>query len=131
MEDLTHYLDNTHAPLESKIKEYLDLERDIRLLDVELLSLQSIKTNFDPEQKDLQQEIHEVQQGDDLNDKEKKFTEMLDQYETLKQEVIGMLPEKNKFIEINLGYGPSMIGYFTIDPKTKETLSEPMLRVVH
>lgn len=131
MDNVTQYVNETLTPLESKIKQYLDLERDIRLLEVELLSLQSIKSDFDPEQEDLQQEIQEGHHLEDLNDKEQKFAEMLDQYESIKNEVIRMLPEKDKFVEIHPGHGPGMIGYFTTDPDTKEPLPEPILRVVH
>lgn len=131
MENLTKYLDEKLVPLEAKVRQYLNLERDIRLLDVELLSLQSAKSDFDPEQEDLEQEIQEGQQVVNLNDKEQMLAEMLEQYESLKNEVIQMLPEKNKFIELDLGYGPSMVGYFTTDPETYEELPEPVLRVVH
>jgi hypothetical protein len=57
--------------------------------------------------------------------------ELLGKYDQLQQEVIAMLPEKNKFVELNLGYGPSLVGYFTVDPETHVTLDEPVLRVVH
>lgn len=131
MENLTHYLDKSLIPLEDKVKEYLSIERDIRLLDVELLSLQSMKTDFNPEQHDLEQEMHSGTTNSELNDKEQKMTALLEKYNTLRAEVISMLPEKNKFIEINLGYGPSMVGYFTIDHETRQPLPEPVLRVVH
>ncbi|MER2997520.1 hypothetical protein [Pontibacter populi] len=131
MENLTQYLDKSLLPLEDKVKEYLNIERDIRLLDVELLSLQSIKSDFNPEQHDLEQGMNEGAGKSDLNDKEQKMTELLDKYNHLRSELIQMLPEKNKFIEINLGYGPSMVGYFTIDHETRQPLPEPVLRVVH
>lgn len=131
MENLTEYLDETLIPLEGKVKHYLALERDIRLLDVELLSLQSVKSDFDPDQEDPEQEIQEGRHGESLSDKEQMLTEMIEQYEKLKKEVTEMLPEHNKFIELDLGYGPSMVGYFTKDPETHENLPEPMLRIVH
>ncbi|NEM98546.1 hypothetical protein [Pontibacter burrus] len=131
MENLTQYLDKSLIPLEDKVKEYLGVERDIRILDVELLSLQSMKSDFDPEQHDLEQEMRQGTKNTDLNDKEQKMAELLDKYGKLRNELIQMLPEKNKFIEINLGYGPSMVGYFTIDHETRQPLPEPVLRVVH
>ncbi|MBB6611721.1 hypothetical protein H7F15_11785 [Pontibacter sp. Tf4] len=131
MENLTHYLDKTLIPLENKVKDYLNVERDIRILDVELLSLQSIKSDFNPEQHDLEQEMKDGTKSAALNDKEQKMAELLEKYSTLRNELIQMLPEKNKFIEINLGYGPSMVGYFTIDHETRQPLPEPVLRVVH
>lgn len=131
MENLIEYLDETLIPLEEKVKEYLHIERDIRLLEVELLSLQSIKTDFDPEQQNLEQRMAAGQSTSTFNDKEQKMLEMLDTYKKLQQEVIDMLPGKNKFIELNLGYGPSQVGYFTVDPETHVALDEPVLRVVH
>lgn len=127
MENLTSHLD----ALEGKIKQYLAMERAIRLLDVELLSLQSIKSDFDPGQEDLELEIQDGHQTDSLNDKEQLLAEMIEQYEQLKSEVIKKLPEPNKFIQLDLSYGPSMVGYFTTDPETHEKLSEPLLRIVH
>lgn len=131
MENLTQYLDKALIPLEDKVKEYLSVERDIRILDVELLSLQSMTSDFNPEQHDLEQEMKGGIKSSDLNDKEQKMAELLEKYSKLRSELINMLPEKNKFIEINLGYGPSMVGYFTIDHETRQPLPEPVLRVVH
>lgn len=130
MENLINYLDESLIPLEDKVKAYLHLERDIRLLEVELLSLQSMKSDFDPEHS-MEHQFSDTQQTIPLNDKEQKLKEMLEQHKQLQQEVIEMLPEKDKFIELNLGYGPSMVGYFTVDPETRTPLEEPVLRVVH
>lgn len=127
---LIDYLDESLIPLEEKVKAYLHLERDIRLLEVELLSLQSMKPDFDPEQ-NMDHQFDATQPDNPLNDKEQKLKEMLAQHQQLQQEVIAMLPEKDKFVELNLGYGPSMVGYFTVDPETRTPLDEPVLRVVH
>lgn len=130
MENLIDYLDESLVPLEEKVKEYLHVERDIRLLEVELLSLQSVRPDFDPEQR-MEQQLTNQQSDNSLNDKEQKLKDLLQKYKDLQQEVIGMLPERDKFVELNLGYGPSMVGYFTVDPETRTPLDEPVLRVVH
>ena len=130
MENLIEYLDESLVPLEEKVKEYLHVERDIRLLEVELLSLQSVRPDFDPEQT-MEEQLTDKQPKNSLNDKEQKLKELLEQYKNLQKEVIGMLPERDKFVELNLGYGPSMVGYFTVDPETRTPLEEPVLRVVH
>lgn len=130
MENLIEYLDESLVPLEEKVKEYLHVERDIRLLEVELLSLQSMRPDFDPEQT-MEQHLKDAQPHNSLNDKEQKLKDLLAKYKALQQEVIGMLPERDKFVELNLGYGPSMVGYFTVDPETRTPLEEPVLRVVH
>jgi hypothetical protein len=131
MESLTEYTDDTLITLEGKVRLYLALERDIRLLDVELLSLQSMKSDFDPEQEDLELEIQEGHQIKTLNDKEQLLAEMIARYEIIKSEVIQLLPEQNKFVELNLDSGPTKVGYFTIDLLTNDKLPEPVLRIVY
>lgn len=131
MENLIEYLNESLIPLEEKVKEYLHIERAIRLLEVELLSLQSMRPDFDPEKQDIQQSMEDGKDTSDLNDKEQKLVDLLEKYKQLQQEVVAMLPEQNKFVELNLGYGPSQVGYFTIDPDTHVQLDEPVLRVVH
>lgn len=112
MENLIAYLDESLVPLEQKVKEYLQVEQDIRHLEVEILT-------------------HKTDNTADTSAKEDKLNGLLQKYNGLREEVVQMLPEQNKFIEINLGYGPSMVGYFTVDYETHQTLSEPVLRVVH
>jgi len=131
MENLIKYLDKALEPLDNKVKAYLDVERDIRLLEVELLSLQSIRPDFDPEYSDLEQALKAGRFDHQLNDKEQHMAALLNRYQQLRDELIALLPEQNKFIAINLGYGPSRVGYFTRDPDTHQSLSEPVLRVIH
>ena len=131
MENLIEYLDESLIPLEEKIRDYLDVERTIRLLEVEILSLQSIRPDFDPESRDFEQNVAADRRGNSLGEKEQRLASLLESYKKLKQEVVNMLPEQNKFFELNLGYGPSMVGYFTVDHETRQPLEEPVLRVVH
>ena len=131
MENLIEYLDESLIPLEEKVRDYLDVERTIRLLEVEILSLQSIRPDFDPENRDFEQNIAAGRRSNSLSEKEQRLASLLESYKKLKQEVVNMLPEQNKFFELNLGYGPSMVGYFTVDHETRQPLAEPVLRVVH
>ena len=130
MENLIAYLDESLVPLEQKIQEYLEVEKEIRLLEVKILTLQNkVAAADEPEQSEAQADIGTEES--ELGEHQQHLENLLKRYEDLKQEVIGMLPEKNKFIEINLGYGPSMVGYFTVDHETHQELPEPVLRVVH
>ncbi|GAB3199422.1 hypothetical protein ABID22_002333 [Pontibacter aydingkolensis] len=130
MENLIAYLDESLVPLENKIQEYLEVEKEIRLLEVKILTLQNKAAAADePEQPDHQPSAgtEETEAGEH----QQRMNKLLERYQELQQEVINMLPEKNKFVEINLGYGPSMVGYFTVDLETHQELPEPVLRVVH
>lgn len=130
MENLIAYLDESLIPLEQKIQEYLEVEKEIRLLEVKILTLQNkVAASDEPDQTEAQADIGTEES--ELDQHQQLLENLLKRYQDLKQEVIEMLPEKNKFIEINLGYGPSMVGYFTVDHETHQALPEPVLRVVH
>lgn len=126
MENLIEYLDESLVPLEKKVKEYLELEREITRIDVALLTKQRVHpaptTTAPGAQAVNQSEIGEMQN---------LLHELLQRLDRLREEVVQLLPEKNKFIEVDLGYGPSMVGYFTVDHETHQPLPEPLLRVVH
>lgn len=131
MENLIAYLDESLVPLEKKVKEYLDLEREIRLLEVKIVNLQNkVAASNDPEMQESMSHDGKPQESE-LNKNEEMMEILLQRYQEMQQEIIRMLPEKNKFVEINLGYGPSMVGYFTVDHETHQELPEPVLRVVH
>ena len=124
MENLIQYLDESLVPLEKKVIEYLNLEKDIRKLEVDLLTkrrgpVEEAAANTAT----TLQEVPAISEG--------QLQEMLQRLGALRAEIVEMLPEKDKFIEVNLGYGPSMVGYFTADPETHQPLPEPVLRIVH
>ncbi len=118
MEDLTEYLQENRIPLEEKVKEYLGVEREIRLLEVDMLSMEPQHVDEEHPQNErlhIEQQLHVLVQH----------------YKTLQQEVIALLPGENKLVELDLGYGPSSVGYFTTDPDTYQPLDQPVLRVIH
>ena len=131
MDNLVEYLDESLVPLEEKIKTYLDVEHNMRLLEVELLSLQSIRPDFSPNSHESELSASAGNLSRKLNDKEKRLAELVKYYKELRQDLINMLPEHNKLFELNLGYGPTMVGYFTLDQETLQPLPEPILRIVH
>ncbi|WP_299823215.1 hypothetical protein [uncultured Pontibacter sp.] len=130
MENLISYLDESLVPLEKKVQEYLEAEKEIRLLEVKILTLQNkVGSADEPEQSETWGDIG--QEETELGQHQKQMENLMQRYRQLQQEVIEMLPERNKFVEVNLGYGPSMVGYFTVDLETHQQLEEPVLRVVH
>ena len=131
MENLIAYLDDSLVPLERKIKEYLDLERDIRKLEVEILNLKAKAAAPEHRQQQATAADAAPLHQSKIDEDEQLLEIMLERYREMQGEIIKMLPEQNKFIEIDLGYGPSMVGYFTVDLETHQELPEPLLRVVH
>ncbi|MEJ8804036.1 hypothetical protein [Pontibacter sp. H249] len=131
MENLIAYLDESLIPLEKKVQEYLEVEKEIRLLEVKILTLQNKVASVDEAEQTEPQAEDVGTEETVLSQHEQQMEHLLQRYNDLKNEVIAMLPEKNKFVEVNLGYGPSMVGYFTVDHETHHELPEPVLRVVH
>ena len=131
MENLIAYLDESLIPLEKKVQEYLEVEKEIRLLEVKILTLQNRVASADETEQTEPQAEDVGKEETELGKHQQQIENLLQRYDSLKNEVIGMLPEKNKFVEVNLGYGPSMVGYFTVDHETHQQLPEPVLRVVH
>jgi hypothetical protein len=48
----------------------------------------------------------------------------------LEQEIIALLPTRNEWVKVNLGYGPSRVGAWHV-PATDSTPERYELRVVH
>ncbi|MBF9254438.1 hypothetical protein I2I11_14130 [Pontibacter sp. 172403-2] len=118
MEDLTEYLEEDRVPLEEKVKQYLAVERNIRLLEIDMLSMQQHHVDEDfPQNQQAEAEL--------------QLSVLMQRYEELQQEIIALLPGINQLVEIDLGYGPSSVGYFTVDHETYQPLDKPVLRVVH
>ncbi|OKL40312.1 hypothetical protein [Pontibacter flavimaris] len=124
MENLIQYLDDALVPLEQKVIAYLNLEKDIRQAEVDMLT-----KKHGPVEEAAENTATTLKEVPDVSPEQ--MQELVRQLDRLRGEIIAMLPEQNKFIEVNLGYGPSMVGYFTADPETHVPLPEPILRVVH
>jgi hypothetical protein len=48
----------------------------------------------------------------------------------MEQEIVGMLPTRDEWLKVNLGYGPSRVGAWQV-PTTDGTPARYELRVVH
>ncbi|UOQ51155.1 hypothetical protein [Hymenobacter cellulosivorans] len=127
------YLDPALIPLEDKVKAYLEAEEDLRKAIVESKSLPNSAASeaqanqaFDhrPATGSFDQHTDEVEQ---------RIQNLQDDLQLLRQEIIGMLPSRNEFVKVNLGYGPSRVGAFTVDHGDAASAAEPRyeLRIVH
>ncbi|TGE29022.1 hypothetical protein [Hymenobacter metallicola] len=126
------YLDPALIPLEDKVKAYLEAEEDLRKAIVEAKSLPNTAASeaqanqaFDhrPATGSFDQHADEVEQ---------RIQNLQDDLQLLRQEIIGLLPTRNEFVKVNLGYGPSRVGAFAVD-HGGQAAAEPQyeLRIVH
>ncbi|MCB2380508.1 hypothetical protein LGH70_23140 [Hymenobacter sp. BT635] len=128
------YLDPTLIPLEDKVKAYLEAEEDLRKATVEAKSLPNAAA---AEAQANQAFEHRPATGSfdqHADEVEQRIQNLQDDLRLLRQEIIGMLPTRNEFVKVNLGYGPSRVGAFAVEhgPATPSG-AEPHyeLRIVH
>lgn len=98
------YLDPTLVPLEEKVNAYLEAEKSLR----RATQTNMPAPNGHPE--DPEQLRHELAQ--------------------LESEIIALLPTRNEWLKVNLGYGPSRVGAWEV-PATGTEPARYELRVVH
>ena len=103
------YLDPTLIPLAEKIMTYLEAEKELHRAHTAAINLRPAaprpETEFEqrPATGSFDQPADEVAQ---------RLENLRDDLAVLRGEIIGMLPVRNEFIKVNLGYGPSRVGAF-------------------
>lgn len=98
------YLDPTLLPLESKVNAYLEAEKALRHFT---------QSNVPP--------------ANGLNESPEQLRQHLTQLES---EIMALLPTRDEWVKVNLGYGPSRVGAWQV-PATGSTPARYELRVVH
>ncbi|GAA4021613.1 hypothetical protein GCM10022409_01610 [Hymenobacter glaciei] len=98
------YLDPALLPLEEKVNLYLETEKSLRRI-TQASAPGTVGETASPEQ--LRQQLAQ-----------------------LEQEIIGMLPTRDEWVKVNLGYGPSRVGAWQV-PATSSAPARLELRVVH
>lgn len=98
------YLDPALVPLEEKVNTYLETEKSLRRI-TQASAPGTTSAADSPEQ--LRQQLAQ-----------------------LEEEIIALLPARNEWVKVNLGYGPSRVGAWEV-PTTGSTAARYELRVVH
>lgn len=98
------YLDPALIPLEEKVNAYLEADKTLRRLTQTNVPVPDGSTES-PAQ--IRQELAR-----------------------LESEIIALLPTRDEWVKVNLGYGPSRVGAWQV-PATSSTPARYELRVVH
>ena len=98
------YLDPALIPLEQKVNAFLEAEKTLRRA-TDAAAPGTTAPAESPDQ--LRQQLAQ-----------------------LEEEIIGLLPTRNEWLKVNLGYGPSRVGAWDV-PATGITPARVELRVVH
>lgn len=99
------YLDPALLPLEEKVNAYLETEKALRHLLTQANTPAANGTSESPER--LRQQLAQ-----------------------LESEIITLLPSRDEWVKVNLGYGPSRVGAWQV-PAAGSNPAHYELRVVH
>ena len=101
------YLDPALAPLEEKVDAFLETGKALQRAIVAQESASALHQTRDNSAQSIEQLRQDIAR--------------------MEQEIIAMLPTRNEWLKVNLGYGPSRVGAWHV-PGTSERYE---LRVVH
>ncbi|GGG42132.1 hypothetical protein [Hymenobacter glacieicola] len=119
------YLDPTLQPLADKVQAYIQAEKEFQRAEVAVVASthQPPNATSDAAAGQSLAQPHEQLQL--------KLQGLRDELHQLRQEVIDLLPVRDEWVKINLGYGPSRVGAFsTSTPDAALAAPEYDLRVV-
>jgi hypothetical protein len=126
------YLNPNLLPLEEKVTAYLAAEEQLRQLEVAARSRQAELSQPAPaadaggfEQRPATGSFDQA--TDELAQKRQNLHGTLD---GLREEILGLLPTRDEWVKVNLGYGPSRVGAFR-DETAPAGQTKYLLRVVH
>jgi hypothetical protein len=124
-----NYLDPSLKPLEEKIQAYLDAEKELQRAVAEQASLShpqpqpdattgpasaaAARSGTAPSSDGIFEQRPPTGSYDQASDENQQLLQNLhDDIHLLRQEIIEMLPVRDEWIKVNLGYGPSRVGAF-------------------
>ncbi|RTQ52260.1 hypothetical protein EJV47_04340 [Hymenobacter gummosus] len=124
------YLDPNLLPLEEKVTAYLAAEEELRQLTVATRSHAAEVAQPAPDTGGFEQRPPTGsfdQTADELTLKQQNLQDALG---TLRQDILSLLPARDEWVKVNLGYGPSRVGAFR-DESSPADAPQYLIRVVH
>ncbi|GAB2477985.1 hypothetical protein GCM10011375_19260 [Hymenobacter qilianensis] len=122
------YLNPALIPLEEKVKAYLEAEEELEKAQIEARSLST--SDLPPTADGFEQRPPTGSFDQHADELQQRLNNMITDLDLLRREIIELLPVRDEFVKVNLGYGPSRVGAFTI-PTATGTEPKYQLRVIH
>lgn len=124
------YLDPALQPLADKVQAYIQCEKEFQRAEVEATAL----THQTPATaaSTFEQRSATGSYNQPHEEIRAKLNNLRQELEQLRHEAIALLPVRDEWVKINLGYGPSRVGAFSITPAAGSLAATPAyeLRVV-
>jgi hypothetical protein len=112
------YLDPTLQPLVDKVEAYLVAKEDLRKLT--LAERNEPQHNAEAEQSAAQFEQRPPTGHDEL---QQQHQDALDDLHRLEADILHLLPTRDEWVKVNLGYGPSRVGAWRV-PNAEDAKEE-------
>jgi hypothetical protein len=124
------YLDPNLLPLEEKVTAYLAAEEELRQLTVATHSHAAEVAGPEPDTGGFEQRPATGSFDQTTDELSLKQQNLQDTLATLRQDILGLLPTRDEWVKVNLGYGPSRVGAFR-DEASPADAPQYLIRVVH
>ncbi|OGX87736.1 hypothetical protein BEN47_00845 [Hymenobacter lapidarius] len=115
------YLNPAFLPLEDKVNDFLEAQKELSRARL------ALKNALLPHHQQAAAPSSYTQGADEIKQEAESLQKKIDH---LEREIIGMLPTRNEWLKVNLGYGPSRVGAWHI-PAQDGAAERVELRVVH
>ncbi|GAB3320600.1 hypothetical protein ACFQT0_14865 [Hymenobacter humi] len=124
------YLDPALIPLEDKVKAFLETEKELQRANAALKN----EPLQDLEQARSAAQFEQRPPTGSFDQDEFELTQTIENLRTnlarQEREIIAMLPTRNEWVKVNLGYGPSRVGAWHV-PAMAGAPERYELRVIH
>ena len=124
------YLNPNLQPLEDKIASYLAAEKELQRVEVQVSNLPIEEADEKASANSFEQRPPTGSFEQHPDEVHNELLNLRDDLTLLRREIIELLPTRDEWVKVNLGYGPSRVGAFrTADSSDTEPQYE--LRIVH
>jgi len=123
------YLDPSLVPLEQKVTAYLEAEEELRKATIAARNLPVVDAEVAEAEQAFEQRPATGSFDQHTDEVQLKLHTMQEDLAMLRQEILELLPVRDEFVKVNLGYGPSRVGAFAVQALDGATDYE--IRVVH
>ncbi|QNH60813.1 hypothetical protein [Hymenobacter sediminicola] len=108
------YLNPNLLPLEDKVNAYLAAEKDLQRAQVEAVNLSSEQIQEAAAAQQFEQRSATGSFPQHAEEVQQKLQNLHEDITRLRQEIIQLLPVRDEWVKVNLGYGPSRVGAFQV-----------------
>lgn len=124
------YLNPNLQPLEDKLAAYLTAEKELQRAEFQHSNLPATEAAEQASADSFEQRPPTGSFDQHADEVQNELLNLREDQNILRQDIINMLPVRDEWVKVNLGYGPSRVGAFRVAGSSD---AEPQyeLRVVH